>query len=215
MIEFCYDESMNKEYDWLNADNLYFTTITFNFSDPNVGKEIKKLIDSYHQFDREDQIGKWWMQIDPEINISEADEDYIPTIDNNVIKIENNQLVWDLTIAGLPYGANLENWVIDYDKLGLMIANQVDKINWIGQTYYDENVNWIGCGYNLFQNGKLVASGDYEKQLNSINEQIDEIDYLSRDYEQFRVQLITQATNDLNKAIKTKIKQRVHQKPQS
>ena len=208
---------MNEEYDWLNADNLYFTTITFNFSDPNVGKQIKNLIDLYDQFDRDDQIGKWWMQIDPKINISAADENYIPTINTDGIKVENNQLVWDLTISGLNYGWDMNNWVIDYDKLGLMIAKHVDmnQINWVGQTYYDENVNHISCGYNLFQNGKLVASGDYEKQLNPINEKIDNIDYLSSDYEQLRLQLMTQATNDLNQAIKAKIKQRVFQKPQS
>ena len=130
---------------------------------------------------------------------------------------DSNQLVWDLTIAGLNYGWDMNGWVIDYDSLGLMIAKQVDmnQINWVGQTYYDENVNHIRCGYNLFQNAKLVASGDYENQLNPINEKIDNIDYLSSDYEKLWLQLMTQATNDLNKAIRAKIKQRVFQKPQS
>lgn len=206
---------MNEQYDWANADNLYFATITFNFKDPDVGKQIKDLIDWYQELDRDDQIGKWWMNLDAQIKISADDENYLPTIDTNAIKLENEQLLWDLTISGLPYGADFDRWIINYDELGLMIANQIGKINWVGQTYYDENINQIRCGYNLFQNEKLIASGEYEKQLNAINDQIDEIDYLNSKYENFRLQLINQATNDLNKVIRTKMKQHVHQKPQS
>lgn len=206
---------MNEQYDWANTDNLYFATITFNFNDPDVGKQIKDLIDWYQELDLDDEISKWWMNLDAQIKIGADDENYIPTIETNAIKIENDKLVWDLTIAGLPYGVDFDRWIINYDEIGLMIANQIGKINWVGQTYYDENVNQIRCGYNLFQNKKLIASAEYEKQLNAINDQIDEIDYLSSEYENFRLQLINQATNDLNKAIRTKIKQRVHQKPQS